>query len=621
MRRTESGHDNCGAVDCRAGQAAAARGWLAAGLLLASGLMGTGVRAETAPTWQAAPKVVAAEAQKSLPFGQELLADGDFERGGQAVPGAGISPGWFDLSSWADLKVTYNLEGGAPHGGRVAQKITVSNLKSGCVFFVNQQRIKVVPHGLYRISLWLRGEVENGAPVEIYLRKEGAPWTDYSGDFVTVTKEWKRYTFDLVPLVTDDAALFVIKLNGNSTLEVDDVSCRLVSMQSRAISVTPPRKPVPASYFNMHIHHFGEPTWPFVPFYGWRFWDTGTEWARLEKVKGQWDFKRLDHLVNRALEHGVEPYLAMGQTPAWAAVNPKADSPYEPGLSSPPKNHDDWKNYVRTVATRYKGKMPCYEIWNEPNWGGFYSGSPATLAELEKEAAVILKQVDPANTVISPGICFTQSYSGRLFLHNYLQAGGGRQADVIGIHLYTGDVGVFTIGEILKIKRMLAQHGLGSLPVWNTETGIASPARADGDAVQMRKAAGELASEHLINWACGVERYYYYCWDNENLGLVGGGPGGPGVPVKPVGNAYGAIRAWLLGAVMESLEADAAGTWTCRLRGPDGRRRLIVWNLDQTVEFSLKGQTFKQASDLYGKIEDLRGKDTLPVDYFPRLLE
>ena len=72
---------------------------------------------------------------------------------------------------------------------------------------------------------------------------------------------------------------------------------------------------------------------------------------------------------------------------------------------------------------------------------------------------------------------------------------------------------------------------------------------------------------------------------------------------------------------MESLEADAAGTWSCRLSGPDGRRRLIVWNLDQTVEFSLKGRNFKQASDLYGKTENLQGKDTLTVDYFPWLLE
>ena len=186
-----------------------------------------------------------------------------------------------------------------------------------------------------------------------------------------------------------------------------------------------------------------------------------------------------------------------------------------------------------------RGRCLVTRFGTSPNWGGFYSGSPATLAELEKEAAVILKQVDPANTVVSPGICFTQSYSGRLFLYNYLKAGGGRHADVIAVHLYTGDVGVFTIGEALKIKRMLADFNLRSLPVWNTETGVASPARADGDAVQMRKAAGELACEHILNWACGFERYYYYCWDNENLGLVGGRAGRARCPCQA-----GGARLW-----------------------------------------------------------------------------
>lgn len=617
MRISETEHNSIGVVKCRKPRV---RIWLAAGILLASSLMVSCAWPETAPTWQAAPKA-AIDTRKASEFNRELLADGDFEDGGKAVPATGISPGWFDLSSWADLKVAYSLDGSAPQAGRVAQKITVTNLKSGCVFFVNQHRIKVIPHGLYRISLRLRGEVENDAPVEIFLRMEEAPWTDYSGDFFTVTNKWKRYTFDLTPLVTDDLALFVIKLNGNSTLYVDDVSCRLISMKPRVISVKPPRKPVPASFFNMHIHHYGDLKWPFVPFYGWRFWDTSTSWASLEWKQGVWDFTRLDMLVNRALEHHVEPYLALGQTPAWAAVNPTAESPYSPGLSSPPKNMDDWRNYIRTVAARYNGKMRCYEIWNEPNWGGFYSGTPATLVELENEAAAILKQVDPTLTVVSPGICYTQSYSGRLFLYNYLKAGGAKNADVIAAHLYTGDVGVFTIGEMLKIRQMLAKYNLGSRPIWNTETGIASPPNADGDPVRMRKAAGEIACEHIINWACGFERYYYYSWDNGDLGLAEGGSGGPGVPVKPVGYAYGAIREWLLGAVMNSLEADAAGTWRCRLTRPNGLRALIVWNLDQETVFSLVGKNIKQAKDLYGKSEDLRGRKSIKVDYFPRLLE
>ena len=599
--------------------------WLAVGILLFNGLIASWGWGDEVATWQAVTPA-ATTAPPAEAFGRELLANGDFEGGGTAPPGTGVAHGWGDLSSRADLTVCYSDEAANPHGGKCAQKIVCSNLKSGSVLLVNNNRIKMMPRGVYRISLWLRGEVENQAPVEIYLRyKAATPWTDdCNGDFVSVTKEWQRFQFDVTTFAADDQAQFTIKLNGNGTLYVDDVSCRLVSRQPRSISVTPPRQPIPATFFNMHIHNMNmgrNCQWPFVPFYGWRFWDTGTLWAQMEKVKGTWDFTRLDFLVNRALEHHVEPYLALGQTPPWAAVDPKAWSPYEPGFSSPPKNHDDWRNYLRVVATRYRGKIPCYEIWNEPNWGGFYAGSPANLVELEKAAATILKQVDPATTVISPGICFTQSYSGRLFLFNYLRAGGGRQTDVIAAHFYTGDVGVFTIGEMLKIKKLLAEFKLSSRPLWNTETGIGTPPLANPDPIPMRRAAGEIACEHLISWACGFERYYYYAWDNGNLGLVEGGSGGLGVPVKPVAHAYGAIREWLLGATMETLEADAAGTWTCRLARPDGRRSLIVWNLDQEVDFSLKGMKLTQAKDLYSQTEDLRKKTSIKVDYFPRLLE
>ena len=75
------------------------------------------------------------------------------------------------------------------------------------------------------------------------------------------------------------------------------------------------------------------------------------------------------------------------------------------------------------------------------------------------------------------------------------------------------------------------------------------------------------------------------------------------------------------GAVMDSLEADASGTWRCRLTRPDGHPALIVWNLDQEVDFPLDGKEFRWARDLYGKTVNLAGRGTLKVDAFPRLLE
>jgi len=574
------------------------------------------------PTWQNVPEPRSAEAQKKYAWGKELLANGSFDADRRGGDDQRLASGWHDMSSWAPLQVSYRIDRTLSHSGPAALKIVCSNYLGGNVLLVNNNHVKVFPNGRYRISLWMRGNMEKQTEVEIFLRRDPAPYNDYGGDSVSVTNTWKHYTFEVTTLASDDHALFVIKLNGNGTLYIDDVSCRLLSTQAPAISLKPPLKPIPPSFFNMHIHNLeNRCQWPFVNFYGQRFWDTRTEWGVMENSKGHWDFSRLDYMVDLALAHHVEPLMVLGQTPTWAAGNPDAESPYKKGFSSPPKDIKDWENYLHALGTRYQGKIRCYEIWNEPNWGAFFSGSPKQLAQLEQTAAIVLKKIDPAVTIVSPGICFTDSYSGRLFLRNYLKAGGGKHSDAAGIHLYTSDVGVYTIETILRIKKMLAEYGLSKLPIWNTETAISSPPRANGDPAAMRKAAGQIACEHIINWACGVDRYYYYAWDNGDLGMVEGGPGGTGAPVKPVAQAYASIREWLLGSTMESLTADANGNWSCRLLRPDGARQLIVWNLNRNSVFNLKGWNFKQACDLYGKRQDLNGKDSLTVDYFPLLLE
>jgi hypothetical protein len=51
----------------------------------------------------------------------------------------------------------------------------------------------------------------------------------------------------------------------------------------------------------------------------------------------------------------------------------------------------DWKEYVRMVATRYKGVIHHYEIWNEPNVRTDFSGSVAVMLQLSQAAYDVLK--------------------------------------------------------------------------------------------------------------------------------------------------------------------------------------------------------------------------------------
>jgi beta-glucosidase/6-phospho-beta-glucosidase/beta-galactosidase len=126
---------------------------------------------------------------------------------------------------------------------------------------------------------------------------------------------------------------------------------------------------VPPEFFGLHIHHLDVPykqgvsSWPFTPFGSWRLFGAYVQWDDLEPQKGQWNFRRLDWYVEEAGRHGIELLLTLGRTPQWASARPNED---RKGSAAEPASIEDWKNYVRTLSRRYKGRIKYYEVWNEP---------------------------------------------------------------------------------------------------------------------------------------------------------------------------------------------------------------------------------------------------------------
>lgn len=143
-------------------------------------------------------------------------------------------------------------------------------------------------------------------------------------------------------------------------------------------------------------------SFPPVNFKSLRLWDAQTTWLLLEPQKGQWDFTILDRFVNEAVARNQNITPVLGQSPTWASARPGDVSYNGKGAPAEPRDIQDWRNYVSTVATRYRGKIKFYEIWNEPNDRTFYTGSIPKMVELTNEAAAVLKRVDPTITVISP---------------------------------------------------------------------------------------------------------------------------------------------------------------------------------------------------------------------------
>jgi hypothetical protein len=129
------------------------------------------------------------------------------------------------------------------------------------------------------------------------------------------------------------------------------------------------------------------------------------------------------------------------------------------------------------------------------------------------------------------------------------------------------------------VKRVLAEHGAAGKPIWNTETGWFMPKPFPSEEL----AAAYLARAYLVNWAAGVQRFYWYSWDNHGWVTLETTEK-DNRTLTPAGNAYTEIFHWLVGARILRCTADEQQTWTCELER-DANRQWIVWNAAGTRRF------------------------------------
>jgi hypothetical protein len=378
------------------------------------------------------------------------------------------------------------------------------------------------------------------------------------------------------------------------------------------------RDAVPASYFGLHIHRAGSTTaWPSIPFATWRLWDTYAGWPWLEPSAGNWQWDGLDRLVQLADEHHVEVLLPLGLTPTWASARPSEPSVYgHPGFAAEPANLDDWRRYVEAVASRYAHRVHLYEIWDEPNLRTLYTGDIAQMVQLCREAHAIIKRIDPSALVVSPA---ATEIDGVPWLDRFLAAGGATCFEVVGYHLYVWPKPPETIVPLVaRVQEVMRAHGIADRPFWNTETGwyISPVQNPHPEALSPVDAAATVARALVLARAAGVARFYWYAWDNLDMGLAD--RDGP----RLAGRALGEVEGWLIGAVLDGCRRAPDGTWTCGIRRA-GRARWIAWNPDGRGSMQPPpGPPVARRRDLLGGVRPVAaGTRSIEVTASPELLE
>lgn len=181
-----------------------------------------------------------------------------------------------------------------------------------------------------------------------------------------------------------------------------------------------------------------------------RLHDAGFEyigWFWLEPEKGNWQFRDSD--IMRYRDNNIKIFGQLGTAPEWASylrtVKTGRTTPSYHDRYFQPVDMNDFRNYVKTVVSRYKGVIDEYFVWNEPWnpawWGTGYKNEEYTTSQnptgdfekLTKAARESAKAVYPEVKISG----FNSKGSGSDWTEGVLKAGGLSSCDIIDYHFYT----------------------------------------------------------------------------------------------------------------------------------------------------------------------------------------
>ncbi len=158
----------------------------------------------------------------------------------------------------------------------------------------------------------------------------------------------------------------------------------------------------------------------------------GFIWGELEPSRGSLDFARTDLIVNEAAKYGITVLPTLSGVPPWAETKKSQNKRMEIPQAG------DWTAFVRTVVSRYRDKIPAWEIANEPNHNKL---TPMEYCAILNPAYATAKEVAPECEILIGGLSSVHVKApGRVLAGVYLKEllKAGAKFDSIAFHPYVG---------------------------------------------------------------------------------------------------------------------------------------------------------------------------------------
>jgi len=411
-----------------------------------------------------------------------------------------------------------------------------------------------------------------------------------------------------------------------------------------------------SSFFGLHIDWMNTP-WPNMAFGAQRFWDSYTAWAQINTAPGVFDWSTMDTRVNASLANNVDILFDLARTPVWAqcaSSNPKCGSgktswvcaynlPGEGGLGQcfPPADlnvdgtgtNQHWIDWVTALASRYKGRIKYYEIWNEPTAPVMWQGTDPQLVRMTQDARCIvvgtgcsslsnytLKAIDPSAEITTPAYVTDTGINVSTAMASFLSAGGGQYVDVIAYHGYVQwpHWPEQAVSDAASLQNVLANANQQQKPLFSTEGGFGAKAVvSDPD-----QEAAWIARYVILMQSIGIARSYWYAWDAATTPFWSSTNG-----TEVGGTTYSEMTKWLVGATLSSPCVAKGTVWQCGYIRPGGYAAIAVWDTSQTCQGGtcstssfLVPSGYTYSLDLAGVKTNITGS-TVRIGIKPLLLE
>jgi hypothetical protein len=232
------------------------------------------------------------------------------------------------------------------------------------------------------------------------------------------------------------------------------------------------------------------------PLPGFKWYRYFSSWAEDNPARGQYDWHRLDTVFARVRAIGGRLLIANDTTPSWTAPERPVTRPWvKASTAYPPDDLNDFRAYLDALLERYDdkaGTIGGFEVWNEANTPDRWQGTPEQLvamAGILREAVTAsqkrMQRPAPARVI---GIAVS-SGDQRDYVRSVVKAGILSRVDAVSGHWYEEMLSYDRATPINSLPLhvdLLAQPmrdaGI-SLPIWNTESGIPSVPRENGEII------------------------------------------------------------------------------------------------------------------------------------------